>query len=260
MFPSIFLSHGSPLLLIKHSPAHDFLSGLGRQLGRPKAVVIASAHWDTSVPAINAVEENGTIHDFYGFPRALYEFRYPAPGSADVSERVSDLLVAAGIRNSIDPRRGLDHGAWMPLTLMYPDHDIPVVTISVQSNLGTAHHLQLGKALAALRAEDVLVIGSGSFTHDLRRFRGGRSQMDDPEPADVAEFSAWMNKALEEGRTCDLLTYRRQAPYAAENHPTEEHLMPLYVALGAAGDSPTVSRLHTSTEYGFLRMDAFAFH
>jgi 4,5-DOPA dioxygenase extradiol len=157
----------------------------------------------------------------------------------------------------MDPKRGLDHGAWVPLLLMYPDADIPVVELSVQSRLGPAHHLQLGRALAGLRAEDVLVLGSGTLTHDLRRVQW---QEDAPLAPDVVEFAEWMSAALAEGRVCDLLTYRTKAPHAARNHPTEEHLLPLYVALGAAGAQPRPELLHRSGSHGVLRMDAYAFH
>jgi 4,5-DOPA dioxygenase extradiol len=256
MLPSLFISHGSPMLAITPAPARDFLTGFGSLFPRPKAILVASAHWETARPAVNAVARNDTIHDFGGFPRPLYALSYPAPGDPALAERVSDLLCAAGLASEIDHARGLDHGAWIPLLLAYPGADIPVLQVSVQSHLGPAHHLQLGQALAPLRAEGVLVIGSGSFTHDLRRFRG--QPIDAPEAPDVTEFSDWMDSALTEGRTCDLLTYRNKAPHAADEHPTEEHLLPLFVALGAGGGK--AQRIHQSTNYGVLRMDAYSFN
>jgi 4,5-DOPA dioxygenase extradiol len=257
MFPTLFVSHGSPMTVLLDAPARDFMSTLGRRVGRPKAVLMISAHWETATPVVNAVGTNDTIHDFYGFPRPLYDIRYPAPGSTDLAERVADLLCAAGLPSGTDGQRGLDHGAWTPLLLMYPEHDIPVVQLSIQSHLGAAHHLQLGRALEALRQEDVLVIGSGSFTHDLARFRG--APIDAPELPDVRDFAEWMHAALLEGRTADLLTYRRQAPFATREHPTEDHILPLFVALGAAGEGATAERLHASTMYGILCMDSYAF-
>ena len=238
MLPSLFVSHGSPMLPLTGSPARSFLQGLGASLERPKAILVASAHWETQLPAVNAVARNDTIHDFSGFPPALYRLSYPA-----------------GLASEIDFTRGLDHGAWVPLLLAYPDADIPVLQVSVQSQLGPAHHFQLGQALAPLRAEGVLVIGSGSWTHDLRRFRG--QAIDAPEAPDVTAFSDWMDKALTEGRRSDLLTYRTKAPYAAQEHPTEEHLLPLFVAMGAGGNTPR--RIHQSASYGILRMDAYSF-
>lgn len=262
MLPSMFLSHGSPVLPLVQAPARDFLSGLGAWVeahhGRPKAILVASAHWETAVPTVNAVAVNPTIHDFFGFPEALYRMSYPAPGDPKLADRVSDCLCAAGLASSIDHQRGLDHGAWCPLILAWPGADIPVLQVSVQSGLGPAHHLELGVALRPLREEGVLVIGSGSWTHDLRRFRG--QPIDAPEAPDVAEFSDWMDKAVMQARRCDLLTYRHQAPHAARQHPTEEHLLPLFVALGAGSAQIRAERLHSSATHGVLRMDAYAFH
>lgn len=257
MFPSLFLSHGAPTLPLGDTPAKRFLTGLGKQLGRPDAILVASAHWETARPAITATEVNKTIHDFYGFPPALYALRYPAPGSPALAERVSDLLCAAGLASALDHSRGLDHGAWVPLSLIYPEADIPTVQISLQRGLGPAHHLQIGRALAPLRQENVLIIGSGSFTHDLARLSSAAP--DEAAPADVSQFADWMDRALVEGRSCDLVTYRSRAPFAAKNHPSEEHLLPLFVALGAVGGKPRVEHLHQSTTYGVLRMDAYAF-
>jgi 4,5-DOPA dioxygenase extradiol len=257
MLPSLFLSHGAPTLPLTDAPARAFLESLGAGLERPKAIIVASAHWDTERPMVSATALNETIHDFYGFPRALYEMRYPAEGAPALAERASDLLCAAGLASDIDPGRGLDHGAWVPLLLMYPDADIPVFQLSVQSHLGPAHHLQVGRALAPLRQDGVLIIGSGSFTHNLGEFRGHGPN--DPAPDWVNGFADWFDAALAEGRTCDLLTYRRQCPFAAKNHPTEEHLLPLYVALGAAGEGARAEHLHASATYGILRMDAYGF-
>ena len=258
MFPTLFVSHGAPTLPLTDAPARDFLATLGTRLGRPRAILVASAHWETDAPMLNAPKVNETIHDFHGFPRALYEMRYPAPGAPELVERAEDLLAAAGLPSATDPVRGLDHGAWVPLKLMYPQADIPVAQISVQSDLGPAHHVQVGRALAKLREEDVLVLGSGSFTHDLRRFRGSR--IDAEQQPDVVAFAEWFDRALTENRTADLLTYRRLAPHAVDNHPTEEHLLPIFVALGAAGDAAKAERLHDSAMFGFLRMDVYAFN
>ena len=255
--PSLFLSHGAPTLPLTATPARAFLSQLDGTLPRPKAILVISAHWETDAPAVNAVDWNETIHDFGGFPRALYDLRYPAPGSPPVAARVAETLRAAGIECDIDRRRGLDHGAWVPLLLMLPQADIPVLQLSVQPHLGPEHHLRVGRALAALRNEGVLIVGSGSFTHDLSEFRGHGAN--DPAPDWVNDFADWMDEALRKNRTDDLLNYRRTAPFAVKNHPTEEHLLPLYVALGAAGDDAIAERLHASATYSVLRMDVYAF-
>ena len=255
--PSLFLSHGAPTLPLTDTPARAFLSGLGGTLTAPKAILVVSAHWETAAPTVSAVDRNETIHDFRGFPPALYEMSYPAPGSSAVAARVAGLLRAADIDCSIDRNRGLDHGAWVPLLLMYPHASIPVLQLSVQPHLGPGHHLRVGRALAALRQEGVLVIGSGSFTHDLSEFRG--HDLNDPAPDWVNSFADWFHDGLTGNQTDKLLDYRRQAPFAAKNHPTEEHLLPLYTALGAAGEKAEAERLHASATYSVLRMDVYAF-
>ena len=255
--PSLFLSHGAPTLPLTDTPARAFLSQIGSTLERPKAILVISAHWETAVPTVNAVESNETIHDFGGFPRALYDLRYPAPGSPTFAERIVERLRTSGFDCNIDKRRGLDHGAWVPLLLMYPRADIPALQLSVQTHLGPEHHLSIGRALAGLRNEGVLIIGSGSFTHDLSEFRGHAPN--DPAPDWVNSFADWFDAALTEGRVADLLAYRDRAPYARKNHPTEEHLLPLYVALSAAGSDPRTERLHASSTYGVLRMDVYSF-
>lgn len=257
MLPTLFLSHGSPMTVLTDTPGHRFLAGLAATMPRPKAILMASAHWLTNIPALNTPETNETIHDFYGFPPALYECRYPAPGAPDLARRAGELLAAAGFEAGIDPNRGLDHGAWVPLLLAWPEADIPVAQLAIQPRRDPAHHLAVGRALAPLADEGVLVIGSGSFTHNLGRIR--RERVGVPDEPDVAAFAEWMDQAMQQGRTEDLLAYRTRAPYAVEQHPTDEHLLPLYVALGAAGEGATAERLHASADYGVLRMDAFAF-
>jgi 4,5-DOPA dioxygenase extradiol len=255
--PSLFLSHGAPTLPLTDTPASAFLKQLGGMLPRPKAILVVSAHWETETPTVSAVECNETIHDFYGFPRPLYDLRYPAPGSPELAARVAELIRQAGMTCDIDRRRGLDHGAWVPLLLAYPKADIPVLQLSIQPHLGPAHHLRIGRALAKLREEGVLIVGSGSFTHDLSEFRG--QGLNDPAPAWVNGFADWFDAALTGRRDTDLLDYRKLAPFAGKNHPTEEHILPLFNALGAAGDTGQAKRLHTSATYSVLRMDVYEF-
>lgn len=258
MLPAIFVSHGSPMLALEQAEARDFLKTLPDLLPeRPRAILMVSAHWERLRPAVNAPPVNETIHDFGGFPPELYQLQYPAPSSAPLAQRVANLLSAGGLPTDIDTRRGLDHGAWVPLMVAWPEADIPVIQLSVQTRLGPEHHYRLGQLLAPLREEGVLIIGSGSFTHDLSSFRSSGGRIDAPEQDWVHVFAEWMAAALRDGRVDDLLNYRRLAPEAAHNHPTEEHLLPLYVALGAGADK--VEHLHQSTTYGILRMDAFAF-
>lgn len=259
MLPTLFISHGSPMTALMDSPAKHFLETLGTVFPRPRAILVASAHWETAAPEVNAVATNSTIHDFYGFPQALFDLTYNAPGAPALAAEITTLLQKSGFTPSTDTSRGLDHGAWVPLLLAYPEANIPVLQLSVQTRLGTRHHLALGAALQSLREQNILIIGSGSFTHDLRRFRGGRQALDAPETPDITAFSDWMDDHIKSADLAALADYRRLAPHAADEHPTEEHLLPLYVALGAAGPAPNATRLHSSVEFGFLRMDTYAF-
>ena len=258
-FPTIFVSHGSPMLALQDSPARRFLQGLGQSLPRPQAIAVVSAHWETrGAPAVSLATQPETIHDFDGFPQALFDMQYPAPGAPGVAERAAALFTAAGFPVGTSANRGLDHGAWVPLKLMYPDADIPVVQISIVHGASPAMHRQLGAALQALREEGVLVLASGSLTHNLYEFRG--QPVDAPAPAWVSDFESWMREKLVANDHDALLDYRTLAPMAEKNHPTEEHLLPLYVALGAAGPGARAELLHASVEHGVLAMDAYAFH
>lgn len=255
--PSLFISHGAPTLLIDDTPARTFLMELGRSLPRPKAVLVASAHWESAAPTLGDSERPQTIYDFYGFPRALYEVHYPAPGAPDLARQAAGLLAGQNLPAALDETRGLDHGAWVPLALLFPQADIPVVQLSIQTHLGPRHQYAVGQALAPLADEGVLVIGSGAVTHNLRELR--RDALDAEAPAWVAGFAGWIAERLE-GRDIDsLLDYRAQAPHAVRNHPTDEHLLPLFTALGAGGDDARAERLHSSTTYGALAMDVYAF-
>lgn len=255
--PALFVSHGSPTLPLEQSAATDFLRSLGPALGRPEAILMVSAHWDTERPAVSAARQPETIHDFFGFPPALYRLHYPAPGAPKLAGRVASLLEAGGFNAEIDPGRGLDHGAWTPLILMYPDADIPVAQFSIQSHLGPEHHLRIGEALRPLRDEGVLIFGSGGATHNLRELSRQRGNPV-PQPWTV-EFNDWLADALTSRRTGDLVAYRDRAPHAVRNHPTDEHLIPLFVALGAGDPGGATQRLHSSIESGVISMDAYRF-
>jgi 4,5-DOPA dioxygenase extradiol len=255
--PSLFVSHGSPMLAIEDSPAHRFLKEYGRELGRPAAILVVSAHWETERPTVATSARPGTVHDFSGFPPALYELTYPAPGAPELAGHAAALLEAAGFPADVDDTRGLDHGAWVPLLLMYPEADVPVTQLSLQTHLGPAHHFRIGEALRPLREAGVLVLGSGSLTHNLGEFRQHRG--DRAPPPWVVEFADWIADKIACGSIDDLLDYRRRTPHAERNHPTDEHLLPLFFALGAAGPGAYGARVHTSNAYGVLAMDAYAF-
>lgn len=256
--PALFISHGSPMLALEpDAPAHRFLKGLAGLVERPRAILAVSAHWETPMPALSLAERPETIHDFRGFPPALFAMRYPAPGAPDLARRAGALLMQAGLEVAYSATRGLDHGAWTPLTLAWPAADIPITQLSVQPHRDAAHHASVGAALRPLRDEGVLVLGSGSFSHNLMEFRGQDPMA--PSPAWVTTFADWMRQALLEGRLTDLLAWDGLAPEARRNHPTPEHLWPLYTALGAGTPGQPARLLHSSTDRAILAMDAFAF-
>jgi len=256
--PAIFVTHGAPTLVVDDTPARDFLAALGQEVGTPDAILCVSAHWERRRPAVSIAPRPETIHDFYGFPPPLYELAYPAPGAPDVADKAAALIRDGGLDCDEDPGRGLDHGAWTPLMLMYPAADIPVAQVSVQSAAGPAHHLALGAALAPLRDENVLILASGSATHDLSSF--GRHGLDAPPTPETAAFDDWLVDTVGGGDTEALVDYRRRAPHAARNHPTDEHFLPLFAALGAGGTGGGPGRvLHRSCTYGIIAMTAFAF-
>jgi 4,5-DOPA dioxygenase extradiol len=251
--PTLFLSHGSPMLPFEEIPARGFIAGLGPRLPRPSAILCVSAHWETRDPAVSGAERPETIHDFYGFPEALYRLRYPAPGAPDLARRTAELLGTSGIECRIDPARGLDHGAWNPLLLIYPAADIPVAQLALQQPLGPRHHYAIGEALAPLRSEGVLLLASGGAVHNLGQFAAGGGRT---APWAVA-FDDWLADRIAADDRAGLLDYRNLRPEAALAHPRDEHFLPLFVALGAA--KGTAGRaIHRSFDAGSISMAAFA--
>jgi 4,5-DOPA dioxygenase extradiol len=251
--PALFLSHGAPTLAVQQTSQTRAWAELARELPRPKAILAVSAHWDTREAEVSAAPHPETIHDFGGFPRELYEQRYPAPGAPGLAERTAQLLKEAGFAARIDPERGLDHGAWVPLKWMYPEADIAVTQLSVQSARGPKYHHDLGRALAPLRDDGILILGSGGIVHNLREIEW---QANTPRDWAVA-FNDWMAARVAEGSIEDLLEYRTRAPSATRSHPTDEHLEPFFVALGAGG--APARRLELGMEMGTLGMDGYVF-
>lgn len=254
--PSVFISHGAPDLPIQQGAVTRFLRSLHQLFPRPKAILVISAHWNTDQPTVSTAAQPKTIHDFSGFPNAVYQLSYPAPGAPELAEQAIVLLTQAGIPCEIHPGRGLDHGAWTPLILAYPDAEIPVTPLSIQYRAGALHHFRLGQALEPLRHEGVLILASGSATHNLRAFS---SDYNAPPPKWVRVFDEWLAEQIAQGDRETLLNYRQIAPYAIENHPTDEHLLPLFVALGAGGSAAKGVQLHQSYTYGAFSMAAYAF-
>lgn len=257
--PSIFVSHGAPNLALHPSATRDFLAAFAAQLPRPKAIVSVSAHFETDEPVAIADDRPGMIYDFGGFEPELRTMVYPAPGDPALAVRVAALAQAAGFPARAATGRGFDHGTWAPLMLLYPEAGIPVVQLSVSPGHDARWHERLGRALAPLREDGVLIFGSGSTTHNLHAyFRSGYGPSS-PAPSWVTEFAAWVNDKATAGDTQALVNWEREAPHAQENHPTPEHFLPLFVAMGAAGEGAKGRRIHQSTSHGVLAMDAYAF-
>jgi 4,5-DOPA dioxygenase extradiol len=257
----VFVSHGSPDLAITQTAAHDFLKSYGRSVDRPKAILTVSAHFETSGPVLVTDPSPEMIYDFGGFDPALREIVYPAPGAPEVARLAFEALEAAGLEPKLTEKRGYDHGVWVPLMLLFAKADIPVAQLSIDPHRDPAWHYRLGQALQPLTEHGVLVLGSGSLTHNLHEVftPAGLRRRDDEVPQWVDDFAAWIAGRLAEGDVESLLNYRERAPFAVENHPTDEHLLPLFVALGAAGEHALGRRLHDSREFGVLAMDAYAF-
>ncbi|WCM19455.1 dioxygenase [Paraburkholderia bryophila] len=254
--PSLFLSHGAPTLPIDPSlPSAEF-GVLSAQLPRPQAVLMLSAHWGTAQPVASTSAAPETIHDFYGFPRQLYEIQYPAPGAPEVARRAAALLGEHGVLTDVQPH-GLDHGAWVPMLLMFPDADVPVAQLSIQPHQDAAHHFRVGRALRSLQDDGVMVIGSGQITHNLRA-ADFSARPEDADPR-VAEFTDWFEDRLAAHDIDALLDYRRQAPHAVLMHPTDEHLLPVFAALGAADDDYSLAIQSLGTYQRSLAMTNYVF-
>ena len=254
MLPSLYISHGSPMLALEPGASGPALERLAAALPRPKAIVLVSAHWESTDLRVASHPAPATWHDFGGFPPALFAVQYPAPGEPTLAAQVVHLLGEYGLSASLDPNRPFDHGAWVPLSLMYPAADIPVVQVSLPSALGPTVQTEVGKALSVLRHEGVLLIGSGSITHNLRELNW-HAGTENAEPWALA-FRAWMIEKLAANDEAALHDYRQQAPFAARNHPSDEHLLPLYFARGAGGD---FSVAHKGWTLGALGMDIYRF-
>ena len=254
--PTLFVSHGAPTFALEPGEAGRELAALAREIPAPRAILIASPHWMSPVVSLTASDRPETIHDFGGFPAPLYDLRYPAPGEPALAARAIELLAAAGVDAHADPRRGLDHGAWVPLLHMYPDAAVPVVQISMAGRRPASWFHTLGRALAPLRDEGVLIVGSGSLTHNLYEFTGAAAGT----MPYVGAFAQWIADTLAAGDVDALLDYRQLAPHAERTHPTDEHLMPLMFAHGAAGAHAGARRLAAAdVRYGMLAMDAYVF-
>ncbi len=252
--PSLFVSHGSPMFALEPGLLGPALQRIGRALPDLAAVVIVSPHWQTRGVRVAASPAPQTIHDFGGFPPPLYALQYTPPGAPALAGEAVAMLANAGFDVAIDTQRGLDHGAWVPLRYLKPGADVPVFQVSLPHDIDPAGALRMGRALAPLRARGVLVLGSGSLTHNLSEFR---QHIRDPEYAQA--FADWVADAVRRRDIDALVDYRARAPHGERAHPTEEHYLPLLVALGASGGDDTASLVDGGMTYGVLSMDSFGF-
>lgn len=252
--PSLFVAHGSPEFALRPERLGPALTALGRELPRPRAVLALSPHWLSRRLEVQATPRPATVYDFGGFSPALYEVDYPAPGAPGIAAEVVRLLAAAGAPVSVNERIGRDHGVWVPLRYLYPDADVPVLQISQPASGDPAVLLALGRTLAPLREQGVLIVASGGLTHNLYDFRRAAAGQY------VGPFADWIKARLAAGDLDALLDYRRQAPGAERAHPTDEHLLPLFFAIGAAGAEWKEQRcLEGGVSDAVLAMDSFVF-
>jgi 4,5-DOPA dioxygenase extradiol len=255
MLPSLFIAHGAPSLAIEQHAYTEFLRGLGKELPRPRAIVIFSAHWESQVQQISSVTRYETIYDFYGFPEELYQMTYPAKGDVTLSLEIQRLFSEEGIQCELNDHRGLDHGAWAPLSLLYPAADIPVVALSVNPGLSPEEYYRIGKSLEPLREKDVLIIGSGGTVHNLSRldWSNGSAQ------SWAVAFDEWLDEQLETWNTDALFEYESRAPHADDAVPTTEHFVPMILAFGSADESHKARLMHRSYQMGSLSLSCWEF-
>lgn len=254
--PVLFVSHGAPTFALEPGRLGPRLTAVGEHVAKPRAVLVVSPHWMTRGVRVATTAAPDTVHDFGGFDRALYRIQYPAPGHPELAARTIEVLRAAGWPAEADAAQGLDHGAWVPIRFLYPDADVPVFQVSLPSSLTAQQAYALGQALQPLRDEGVLIVGSGSLTHNLYEFRmagdGGEAEY-------AREFAAWVRQAVEARDDTRLVDTLRIAPHAQRAHPTAEHFLPLLVAAGAASGDEPVETLEGGITYGVLSMDSYLF-
>jgi 4,5-DOPA dioxygenase extradiol len=251
--PVVFISHGAPTFALDPGVLGPALTALGATLDQARAVLVVSPHWQTTGVEVQGAAAPATIHDFGGFDPMLYTLSYPAQGHPELAARVATLLSAAGLPTRVDPVRGFDHGAWVPLRHLRPQADLPLIQVSMPRHLDAAGAVALGRALAPLRAQGVVIVGSGSLTHNLWEIQPPQS----PPAAYAREFAQWVGQRVLAGDLESLAGYRTRAPHAERAHPTDEHYLPLVVAAAAARPGETVALVPGGILYGVLSMDSF---
>ncbi|WP_040951782.1 DODA-type extradiol aromatic ring-opening family dioxygenase [Gorillibacterium massiliense] len=255
MIPSYFFAHGAPSLVLEQHEYTAFLKNFAASIPKPRAIVLFSAHWEHTTQAISKVDTYSTIYDFSGFQDELYQMTYPAKGDRSISDEIQSLFKQQGIHSVMDEERGLDHGAWAVLKLIYPNADIPVVALSVNRYLTNEQQYQIGKALSELREKDILIIGSGGIVHNLRRLKWGADQ---PETWSKS-FDLWIKGKLEAWDLKALFAYREEAPFAQDAVPTNEHFIPLLLAMGTGDKTRQAKLLHQSYQLGTLSLSCWQF-
>jgi 4,5-DOPA dioxygenase extradiol len=255
----LFVPHGSPMFALHPGAAGSAMTDVVSQLATPRAIVVVSPHWETAVPTVGTATRLETIHDFGGFDPRLFEIQYPATGCPEAAQQVVAALQAAGLPVATDAQRGLDHGAWVPLRMMYPAADIPVIPLSIKSHASAAYHYALGEALRPLTSKGFLIIGTGSITHNLRDYMiCAHNNL--PTPPYVRRFADWVATQLAQTDFTPLINYRQTCADASPAHPTEDHFMPFFVALGAAGDKPDAERFYAGVDDYVIAMDGYCFN
>jgi 4,5-DOPA dioxygenase extradiol len=253
--PSLFVSHGAPTFALEPGRAGELLRAFGERLPRPRAVLVVSPHWVTRGVSVTGAARLPTIHDFGGFGPELEALQYPAAGAPDIARRAAELLSQAGWPVTVNDNRGLDHGAWVPLMHMFPKADVPVVQVSMPATLDPAGAVRLGRALAPLADEGVLIVGSGSLTHNLYEFRMQATE----EAAYATAFVNWARRSVQSHDETALVEYLQRAPDARRAHPTPDHYLPLPFAFGAAEAGAPVTVLEGGMRYGMLSMESYSF-
>ena len=254
----LFVPHGAPTFALNPGAAGAAMRQVAQQLPAPRAIVVVSPHWETALPTVGLATHPETIHDFYGFPAPLYDLNYPATGCPEAAREVVAALQAHGFEVQTDPQRGLDHGAWIPLRQMFPDADVPIVPLSMQTHAGPEHAFRVGQALSGLAEKNIWVIASGNITHNLRDWHVAASTHGQT-PAYVHQFADWVAEKLSAHDVSALLNYRQLSAEGRQAHPSEDHLLPLYVALGAAGAGATPQTFYRGVSDYVIAMDGYAF-
>jgi len=247
--PSLFIAHGSPMIIIEKNKYVDFLTSFPKTLKKPEAIVIFSAHYEEPIQTISTANQYSTIYDFYGFPKEMYKITYPAKGNPTLAKEIHGLFKDNGIKSVFDEKRGLDHGAWTILKIMYPNLDVPVVSLSLNPNAPLEELYKIGASLAPLREKGVLIIGSGVTVHNFNKIN-----FEDENAKDkwAASFDDWLIKNMKDWNTSDLFEYRKKAPHAKDAVPTAEHFVPLILAMGAGANTKQSSVIYREYKYGSM--------